>query len=145
MKSPGYNNCVEQGIVLRRLVKCNQMGKGNKRRKRNKQRRRTEEERDLVKERILEAFERDAERRAKLFPERPAKLFPELAAKLFAERPAPPADSAPPPILGEGDPPVRAPLKPRPHLRSGAIALPEPESEEFAVVTPKGATAHPGP
>jgi hypothetical protein len=35
-----------------------------------------------------------------------------------------------PPILGEPDVPVYSPLKPRPNLRSGAIALPEPEPEE---------------
>lgn len=44
------------------------------------------------------------------------------------------AGSDPPPILGEPDTPVRAPLKPKPHLRSGAIALPEPEPEEFSAV-----------
>jgi hypothetical protein len=101
------------------------MGKGpNKnRRKQNKQGRRTGEERDLLKEREMERFERDAERRAKLFP----------------TRLAPRADSAPPPILGEAGPLVRAPLKPRPHLRSGSIALPEPEQEEFSVVMPQRA------
>jgi hypothetical protein len=31
-----------------------------------------------------------------------------------------------PAILGETDPLVRSPLKPKPYLRSGAIALPEP-------------------
>ena len=30
----------------------------------------------------------------------------------------------------EPDAPVRAPLKPKPNLRSGAVALPEPEPEE---------------
>ncbi len=35
-----------------------------------------------------------------------------------------------PPTLDEPDAPVPAPLKPKPNLRSGAIALPEPESED---------------
>ena len=96
------------------------MGKGNRKRKHKKQSQRTGEERDLLKEREMERFERDAERRAKLFP----------------TRLAPRADSAPPPIFGEAGPLVRAPLKPRPHLRSGSIALPEPEQEEFLVVMP---------
>jgi hypothetical protein len=43
-----------------------------------------------------------------------------------------------PPILGEPDIPVRAPLKPEPHIRSGAIAVPEPEPEDaFLTVNPK--------
>ncbi len=43
-----------------------------------------------------------------------------------------------PPILGEPDIPIRAPLKPKPHIRSGAIALPEPEPEDaFLTVNPK--------
>ena len=44
-----------------------------------------------------------------------------------------------PPILGEPDAPVYAPLKPKPHVRSGAIAaIPEPEPEDiFEVVEPK--------
>ena len=35
-----------------------------------------------------------------------------------------------PPAQGEPDVPVNAPLKPKPNLRSGAIALPEPEPED---------------
>ena len=35
-----------------------------------------------------------------------------------------------PPALGEPDAPVNAPIKPKPNLRSGAIALPEPEPED---------------
>ena len=38
-----------------------------------------------------------------------------------------------PSILGEPDAPVYAPLKPKPHLRSGAIAIPEPEPEDAFV------------
>ena len=41
-----------------------------------------------------------------------------------------------PPISGEIDPTVRAPLKHKPHLRCGAIALPEPEPED-ALLTVK--------
>jgi len=40
-----------------------------------------------------------------------------------------------PPALDEPDAPVRALLKPKPNLRSGAVALPQPESEDsFSVV-----------
>ena len=46
------------------------------------------------------------------------------------ERNVPSTDSS----SGEPDAPVRAPLKPKPHLRSGAIALPEPEPEESSNV-----------
>ena len=90
------------------------MGKGRekRRRKANKQRQRTREEVDLVKEKEMERA--DAERRAK------------LSSKSLALR----ADSDPPPILGEPDAPVRAPLRPKPHLRSGAIALREPDIED---------------
>ena len=43
--------------------------------------------------------------------------------------------SSDPPILGEPDAPVCAPLKPKPHIRSGAIAVPEPEPEDsFSVL-----------
>jgi hypothetical protein len=46
--------------------------------------------------------------------------------------------SSDPPILGEPDAPVYAPLKPKPNLRSGAIALPEPEPEDgFVTLKPK--------
>jgi hypothetical protein len=101
------------------------MGKGRDKRKRKhkKQSQRTREELDLVKEREMERAEHaDAERRAKLSPK-------SLVAR---------AGSDPPPILGEPDTPVRAPLRPKPHLRSGAIALREPEPEDaFFTVNPK--------
>ena len=43
-----------------------------------------------------------------------------------------------PPILGEPDAPVHAPVKPKPNLRSGAIALPQPEPEDaFVTLEPK--------
>jgi hypothetical protein len=101
------------------------MGKGREksRRKANKQKQRTREEYDLVKEKEMERAERaDAERRARLSP------------KYLAAR----AGSDPPPRIGEPDTPVRAPLKPKPHLRSGAIALLEPQPEDaFLTVNPK--------
>jgi hypothetical protein len=62
-------------------------------------------------------------------PEWLAKPSPNLSAR---------PSSDPPQILDEPDPLVRAPLKPKPHLRSGAIALPEPESQDaFLTVHPK--------
>jgi hypothetical protein len=42
-----------------------------------------------------------------------------------------------PPILGEPDAPVGARIKPKPNLRSGAIAIPEPEPEEFMILKPR--------
>jgi hypothetical protein len=102
-------------------TKGNRMGKGRGKRKRNRQR--ATEEIDLVREKEMERVEReDAERRARLSPKR------------LAARPS----SDPPPILGEPDTLVRAPLKPKPHLRSGAIALREPEPQDaFLTVNPK--------
>jgi hypothetical protein len=101
------------------------MGKGRqkRRRKANRQAQRTREEFDPVKEMEMGRAERaDAERRAKLSP------------KYLAAR----AGSDPPPILGEPDSLVPAPLKPKPHLRSGAIALREPEPEDaFLIVSPR--------
>jgi hypothetical protein len=44
---------------------------------------------------------------------------------------APPADSASP---LDPDAPVPAPIKPRPHSRSGAVAIPEPTETENALV-----------
>ena len=101
------------------------MGKGSqeRRRKANKQRQRTREKHDLVKEKEvarLEILRRE-------FPS--TFRMGALAAR---------AGSDPPPILGEPDTPVRAPLKPKPHLRAGAIALPEPQPEDaFLTVSPK--------
>jgi len=97
------------------------MGKRRDTTKRNRQR--ATEEIDIVREKEMERVEReDAERRARLSP------------KHLAGRPS----SDPPPILGEPSPRVRAPLKPKPHLRSGAIALCEPESEDpLLIVKPK--------
>ena len=44
------------------------------------------------------------------------------------------------PTLGEPDAPVPAPLRPKPHLRSGAIAIPEPEPEDELVAVNLKAT-----
>ena len=46
--------------------------------------------------------------------------------------------SSDPPVLGEPDAPVPSPLRPKPHLRSGAIAIPEPEPEDELVVVSTG-------
>jgi hypothetical protein len=43
-----------------------------------------------------------------------------------------------PPVLGEPGAPILAPLKPKPSLRSGAIAAPQPESDDaFSIVKPR--------
>ena len=43
-----------------------------------------------------------------------------------------------PPALEEPDAPVLAPLKLKPNLRSGAVALPQPESDDpFSIVMPR--------
>jgi hypothetical protein len=105
------------------------MGKlRDKRRRRNRQR--TTEEIDLVKEKEMERLER-----VRVEHERAdAEVRAILSAKQLAAR----AGSDPPPILGEPDSPVRAPLRPKPHLRSGAIALREPEPEDaFITVHPR--------
>ena len=48
-----------------------------------------------------------------------------------------PKPSGDPPIFGEPDAPVLTPLKPKPHLRSGAVAIPEPEPQsELAAIAP---------
>jgi hypothetical protein len=48
-----------------------------------------------------------------------------------------PEPSGDPPVSGEPDAPVLTPLKPKPHLRSGAVAIPEPEPEsEIAAIAP---------
>lgn len=87
------------------------------RRKHNKQSQRTREELDLVKEQELERFERGRAERERADAERRAWLsLKHLPARAGGDSP---------PVLGETDPLVRAPLKPKPHLRSGAIALPE--------------------
>ena|SRR6266478_5956240 len=93
------------------------MGKGRDKRRRNTKKlgRRTKEEEEIVQ--ACEA--EDAYRLKRL-------------TKPSGSRP--PSD---PPVLGEPDAPVRAPLKHRPNLRSGAVAVSEPEPEEvFSVIRP---------
>ena len=101
------------------------MGKGQPKRKgkANRQAQRTREELDPIKDMEMgHAKHADAERRAR------------LSSKYLAA----PAGSDPPPILGEPDSPVPAPLKPKPHLRSGAVALREPEPDDaFLIVSPR--------
>ena len=100
------------------------MGTRRQKRMRNAkgQREQPREELDLVREKEMDRVElEDAERRAK------------VSRRHLPVRPS----GGPPPILGEPDPLVRAPLKPRPLLRSGAIALePEPE-DSFVALNPK--------
>ena len=101
------------------------MGKGSQKRKRkaNKQRQRTREEPDLVREKEVDRLEALRKGLPSTF------RMGALAARAGNDRP---------PILGEPDTPVRAPLKPKPHLRSGAIALLEPQPEDaFLTVNPK--------
>lgn len=96
------------------------MGKGGDKRRRNAKNlgQRTKEE-----ERIVRALEAED-----------ARIRSKYARKHIGTRP--PSE---PPVIGESDAPVRAPLKPKPYLRSGAIALPEPELAELFVVTPRRA------
>jgi hypothetical protein len=102
--------------------------------KRRRNRQRTKEEIDLVKEKEMERLER-----WRVEHEPAERADAEVRAILSAKHLAPHAGSnPPPPHLGEPDTLVRAPLKPKPHLRSGAIALPEPEPEEaFLTVNAK--------
>jgi hypothetical protein len=117
------------------------MGKGRKKRRSNKQSQRTREELDLIKEKVLERFEGGRAERERAEHER-AQHADAVSLLARAQRDAPArAGGDSPPILGETDPIVRSPLKPKPHLRSGAIALPEPEPEHaFLTVNPKSAS-----
>jgi hypothetical protein len=93
------------------------MGKG-----RDKRRRRVEQlgQRTKQEEEIVGAIEAEYARSMSFMRKRSASR--------------PPSD----PILGEPDALVSAPLKPRPNRRSGAIAIPEPESEnEFMLLKPR--------
>jgi hypothetical protein len=57
-----------------------------------------------------------------------ARAYAEAEAKLGRRNP---------PALEEPDAPVLAPLKPKPNIRSGAVALPQPESDDaFLIVKP---------
>jgi hypothetical protein len=64
--------------------------------------------------------------------------YADFLKALFEEQLAALPGSDSPPILGEPDARVRAPLRPKPHIRSGAIAVPEPEPEDaFLTVNPR--------
>lgn len=119
--------------------KSNRMGKGRKkRRKHNNENQGTREELDLIKEKVLERFEGGRAERERAQRERAEHA--DVVSFLANEgRDAPArAGGDPPPIRGETDPLVRSPLKPKPHLRSGAIALPEPEPvHAFLTAHPK--------
>jgi hypothetical protein len=89
------------------------MGKGRDKRRRNAQK---PWERTRQEEEVVEAFEA-------------AEFWRQMRKRSSSRAPSDP------PVFGEPDAPVRAPLKPSPNLRSGAIALREPESEiEFLVL-----------
>ena len=90
---------------------------------------RTREELDLIKEDLMERFEAGRAERERAEHERAERADAvSLLARAWRDAPAC-AGGDSPPILGETDPLVRSPLKPKPHFRSGAIALPEPEPE----------------
>ena len=110
------------------------MGKRpKKRRKHNEQSQRTGEKLDLIKENIMERFEAGRAVREREEHERTERAdVVSLLAR--AGRKAPAHAGGDSPSLGETDGLVRSPLKPKPHVRSGAIALPEPEPEH-AILT----------
>jgi hypothetical protein len=85
------------------------MGKRRDKRRRNTKKLvlRTKEEEEIVR-----AIEAEVEHRLKRIRKRSS------------------SPSSEPPAFGEPDAPVRAPLNPRPNLRSGAVAASEPEPEE---------------
>jgi hypothetical protein len=115
------------------------MGKGQeKRRKHNKQTQRTREELDLIKEKIMERFEGGRAERERSQHERAERAdVVTFLARTWRDAPARAGDDSPP-ILGETDSPVPSQLKPKPHLSSGAVALPEPEPEHtLLTVHPK--------
>jgi hypothetical protein len=125
--------------VLIGLGKSNRMEKGQKkRRKHNKERQRTREELDPVKEKVMERFEDGRTERERTQRDRAERTdVVSLLARAPLDAPTG-AGGGLPPIRGETDPLVLSPLKPRPHPRSGAIALPEPEPEDaFLTVNPK--------
>ncbi len=102
------------------------MGKGRKRRTRNAKQlgQRTRQEEEIV--RAFEAKDEEFRRRLALEAKEP-DVTDELR-KCTRERSAG-RELSDPPVYGEPDPLVRAPLRPRPRLRSGGIALQEPESQ----------------
>lgn len=110
------------------------MGKGQKkRRERNKQSHRTREELDPIKEKLMEGFEGGRAERERAEHERTERAdVSSLLARAWRDI-SPRGRGDAPPILGETDPLARSPLKPKPHIRSGAIALPEPETEHASL------------
>jgi hypothetical protein len=115
------------------------MGKGQeKRRKHSKETRRTREEQDLIKEKIIERFESHRAESERSQHERAERAdVVTFLARTWRDAPARAGDDSPP-VLGETDSPVPSQLKPKPHLSSGAVALPEPEPEHtLLTVHPK--------
>lgn len=117
------------------------MGKRQKKRgKHSKQSQRTGAELDLIKDDIIEHFEAERAERERATHERAERA--DVVTLLAREGRKAPAhaggDSPGDSHFGETDGLVRSPLKPKPHVRSGAIALPEPESEHaILTVSPK--------
>jgi len=69
---------------------------------------------------------------------REAKELNELTIDVGTHASAEASAGSDPPTLGDPDVPARAPLKPKPHIRSGAIAVPEPQPKDaFLTVNPK--------
>ena len=64
---------------------------------------------------------------------REAKELNELTIDVGSHASAEALAGSDPPTLGDPDVPVRAPLKPKPHIRSGAIAVPQPEPEDASL------------
>lgn len=94
------------------------MGKGRDKRRRSAKKlgQRTNEEEEIVR-----AIESEVANRLK-----------RIGKRCKRSGSSPPSD---PPVLGEPDVSVRSSLKPRPNLRSGAVAVSEPEPEEvFSVI-----------
>jgi hypothetical protein len=111
------------------------MGKGRHTRRQNVKKlgQRTRQEEEIV--RAFEAKGEESRRRLALEAKEPDVIV-ELA-KRTQERSAG-RELSDPPVYGEPDPLVRSPLRPRPRLRSGGIALQEPESQiELIVLKPR--------
>jgi hypothetical protein len=111
------------------------MGKGRGKQRRNAKKlgQRTRQEEEIVR-----AFEAKGEefRRRLALEAKDTDVIAELQ-KRTRERSAG-RELSDPPVFGGPDPLVRAPLRPRPNLRSGGIAIQEPESQiEFVVLKPR--------
>ena len=113
------------------------MGKGRDKRRRNARKlgQRTKEEEEIVQ--AFEAKDAEFRRRAALKAREPDVIVELGKSTREGSARREPSD---PPVSGEPDSFVRAPLRPRPNLRSGAVAITEPEPEEgFAVLKPRQA------